>query len=78
MHFNVYIDDETGQELNRAAEQSGETRNALIRKAVSAWLHRQAPAQWPDAVLEFEGMPDMVPFEDSRDQLQAPSDDPLA
>lgn len=78
MHFNVYIDDETGQELNRAAEQSGETRNALIRKAVSAWLHHQAPAHWPDAVLEFEGMPDMAPFEASRDQLQAPSDDPLA
>lgn len=78
MHFNVYIDDETGQELNRAAEQSGETRNALIRKAVSAWLYRQAPAQWPDAVLEFEGMPNLASFEATRAQLQAPPADPLA
>lgn len=78
MHFNVYIDDETGQELNRAAEQSGETRNALIRKAVSAWLQRETPAQWPDAVLEFEGVPDMSPFESARDQLEHPPHDPLA
>lgn len=78
MHFNVYIDDETGQQLNRTAEQTGETRNALIRKAVSAWLQRQGPAQWPDTVLDFEGMPDMVPFEATREQLKAPPADPLA
>ncbi len=74
----IYIDDETGQQLKRAAEQSWETRNALIRKAVNAWLQRQAPCQWPDSVLKFEGMPDMAPFESSRDQLQAPAADPLA
>lgn len=78
MHFNVYIDDETGQQLNQTAKQTGETRNALIRKAVSAWLQRQAPAQWPDTVLDFEGMPDMVPFETTRKQLKAPPADPLA
>ena len=78
MHFNVYIDDETGQQLNRAAEQTGETRNALIRKAVSAWLQRQAPGQWPEAVLKHEGMPDMTPFESNRNQMKAPPDDPLA
>lgn len=78
MHFNVYIDDETGQQLNRAAEQAGETRNALIRKAVSAWLQRQAPAQWPETVLDFAGMSEIPPFEASRDQLKAPADDPLA
>jgi len=78
MHFNVYIDDETGQRLKRAAEQSGETRNALIRKAVNAWLQGQAPCQWPDSVLKFEGMPDMLPFESSRDPLKVPAADPLA
>jgi hypothetical protein len=78
MHFNVYIDDQTGQQLNATAEQSGQTRNALIREAVREWLaHRNKP-QWPEAVMDFTGMPDMPPFETGRDQLKPPSADPLA
>ena len=37
MHFNVYFDDETGQRLTAAAQKEGESRNALIRKAVGQW-----------------------------------------
>lgn len=78
MHFNVYIDDETGQRLNSAAEQGGESRNALIRKAVSEWLERHGKPQWPDVVLAFEGIATMPPFEAGRDSLTPPTDDPLA
>ncbi|MGB7990589.1 MAG: CopG family transcriptional regulator [Candidatus Methylophosphatis roskildensis] len=78
MHFNVYIDDETGQQLNDAAEQGGESRNALIRKAVKEWLERQGKPQWPDVVLAFKGTANMPLFEASRDRLTPPADDPLA
>ena len=54
MNFNIYLDDETGQQLTLAAQGSGE------------------------AVLGFQGIPDMPPFEASRDQLTPPSADPLA
>src|SRR5471030_862374 len=40
MNFNIYLDDETGQQLNRLAKQAGESRNALVRHAVSDWLNR--------------------------------------
>jgi predicted transcriptional regulator len=78
MNFNIYLDDETGRQLSQAAEQAGETRNALIRKAVSAWLSHHSRPQWPDAVLDFKGMPDMPIFEASRDRLKLPPVDPLA
>lgn len=78
MHFNIYIDDQTGQELADAAKQSGQTRNALIRMAVKEWLVRRGGAQWPDEVMDFEGMPDMPPFETGRDRLKPPMADPLA
>ena len=42
MNFNIYLDDETGQQLNHAAEQAGESRNALIRQAVCDWLNDMA------------------------------------
>ncbi len=78
MNFNVYLDDETGQKLAHAAEQEGETRNALIRQAVSEWLNRHGKPQWPDEVLAFKGMADMPLFEASRDRLKPPPADPLA
>lgn len=78
MNFNIYLDDETGQQLNRAAENAGESRNALVRQAVSEWLKRHGKPQWPEEVLAFKGMADMPPFEASRDRLRTPAADPLA
>jgi predicted transcriptional regulator len=78
MNFNIYLDDETGQRLNRAAKREGESRNALVRQAVSEWLNRHGKSQWPDDVLAFKGMTDMPRFEGSRGRLKPPDADPLA
>jgi len=78
MNFNIYLDDETGQQLSRAAELAGESRNALIRHAVQEWLNRHGKPQWPDEVLAFEGMADVPPFEAGRNGLIPPAADPLA
>lgn len=78
MHFNVYMDDQTGQQLNDAALQQGQTRNALIRAAVRDWLARQNQPKWPAEVLDFAGLPDMPPFEAGRELLKPPPLDPLA
>ncbi|TSE37220.1 hypothetical protein Tfont_01126 [Tepidimonas fonticaldi] len=78
MHFNIYLDDATGQKLNAMAQQVGESRNALIRRAVSEWLAHQSQPQWPQAVLDFTGMADAPRFEAGRDRLKPPVDDPLA
>jgi predicted transcriptional regulator len=78
MHFNIYLDDDTGERLKRAAQEAGESRNALIRRAVGDWLARQGLSQWPEAVLRFEGIADFPAFEASRDEFGAPADDPLA
>jgi predicted transcriptional regulator len=78
MNFNIYLDDETGQQLNHVAKQVGENRNALVRRAVSAWLNQHGKPQWPDEVLTFRGMADMPPFEAGRDSIKPPVTDPLA
>ncbi|MCK0506486.1 ribbon-helix-helix protein, CopG family [Aromatoleum anaerobium] len=78
MNFNIYLDDQTGRQLVAAAERTGETKNALIRKAVSEWLARHGTPQWPDEVLGFEGVADMPPLEAGRSTLKPPLTDPLA
>lgn len=78
MHFNIYLDDMTGQQLNAMAKRMGESRNALIRKAVSEWITHQSQPHWPEAVANFKGMANAPPFEANRDRLKPPVDDPLA
>ena len=78
MNFNIYLDDFTGRQLVMAAERTGETKNALIRKAVGEWLARHGQPQWPDEVLSFNGMAELPPFESGRAQLNPPAADPLA
>ncbi len=78
MHFNIYLDDETGKRLNALAEKAGESRNALIRRAVTTLLESQERPKWPKIVQEFRGMPDFPAFEENRNELLAPSADPLA
>lgn len=78
MNFNIYLDDETGQQLNQVAKQAGESRNALVRQAVSEWLKRHSKPQWPDEVMNFKGIADTPPFEAGRDSLKPPASDPLA
>ncbi len=78
MNFNIYLDDETGQQLNQVAKQAGENRNALVRRAVGEWLNRHCKPQWPDEVLAFQGMADLPSFEAGRDNIKPPVTDPLA
>jgi predicted transcriptional regulator len=78
MNFNIYLDDETGEQLNKVAEKAGESRNALVRRAVSEWLKSRGKPQWPAEVLAFKGMADMPLFEAGRDRLKPPVADPLA
>jgi len=78
MNFNIYLDDQTGQRINQAAAETGESRNALIRRAVGEWLARHGTVRWPDEVMNFTGMAGAPRFEDARHKLKAPPADPLA
>lgn len=77
MNFNLYLDDETGKQLDQAAKSLGETRSGLIRKALREWLDKKTLGSpgWPRLVLEWQGAPDLSPFESHRGDLLAPSED---
>lgn len=78
MHFNIYIDDQTGQKLNKFAKELGKNRNSLIREAIEAWITHHVSPQWPKDILRFEGEKNFPPFEKYRKQLKEPKEDPLS
>ena len=78
MHFNIYIDNETGSKLKDLARKRKETRNALIRRAIQEWVDRSNNSGWPKEVLDFQGMPGFPAFESYRGKLIPPPEDPLS
>ena len=78
MHFNLYIDDQTGAQLSNLAKSTGHSRNALIRAAVSEWLEHHHPTAWPVEIRNFEPDESFPPFEATRGELSPPADDPLS
>ena len=78
MNFNVYIDKQTGERLERLAKNKRTSRNALIREALAYLLERGAKAEWPPEVLGFQGVLGVPAFEGARRRLGAPREDPLA
>jgi len=77
VNFNVYVDDVTAEKLERLARKTRASRNAIVRKAIAAYLDRAA-SEWPAIVEGYEGDESVRPFEAARDELAAAVDDPFA
>ncbi len=77
MNFNIYIEDELGQKLENICQLTGKKRNTLIREAILSWLSQYPIPQWPESIQNFEGEPDIIPFESYRTELLPPTDDDL-
>ena len=77
MNFNVYLDDDTAKRLQEATELSNESRNAIIRKAITFWLNYSNKNTWSDDILTFQGVESFPEFESHRDDLTLPKDDPF-
>ncbi|MGB7416467.1 MAG: ribbon-helix-helix domain-containing protein [Thermosynechococcaceae cyanobacterium] len=74
MNFNVYVEDNLANRLDRLAKRQGKKRNAIIREALEDWTIKHLPATWPDEVLEYTGSQDSIVFESYRDELLPPKD----
>jgi predicted transcriptional regulator len=72
MTFSIYLDEKLTSKLNDAAKRSGQTRNALIRRALAEWLGQHRMAKWPDAIVAFKGVRNAPRFEAHRRSLKPP------
>ena len=80
MKITIDLDELMLIRLDRVAEEQG-GRDMLIWRALSQWFTRQEEAyresrrgiaEWPEEVLNFKGIPDLVPFESYRSEFLEP------
>jgi predicted transcriptional regulator len=77
MNFNIDIDDKLGERLIETAKASERDQNAVIIEAISLWLDVNDKSQWPDEVMQFEGVNETTPFEFHRKDLATAETDPF-
>lgn len=77
MNISIYLEQPLAKKTQQYAEKTGTTRNAVIREALRVWLLQHDTASWPKSILDFQGVPDFIPFEEERDNLLPPNEDPF-
>lgn len=78
MNSNAHLPDELAEQLDRLAERRGQSRSAVMREALEAYLQRHRTGGWPAEILDWQGDPTAEPFEAGRPAPQAGSRDPFA
>ncbi|MEM9274666.1 MAG: ribbon-helix-helix domain-containing protein [Cyanobacteria bacterium P01_F01_bin.143] len=74
MNFNIYIEDPLGNRLEESVKKSGKSRNEIIQEAIQLWLERQQKSQWPQSILDWQGVSDAIKFESYREELLPPGE----
>ena len=77
MDILLHLDNKTTLALETLAHQYGQTPDALALEALQYGLTKYPTQQWPQAVLTFQGIPDMPAFESYRAELLSVQDGPL-
>jgi hypothetical protein len=77
MNINTYLPGGLADRLDRLAEARGLSRSAVMREALEAYLRRNQPGGWPDEILEWQGDPEIEPFEALRPVVDSERRDPF-
>jgi len=78
MNINIYLEDELGSKVTKAAQALGASRNSVIREALKEWLMYHKSQKWPASVTNYKGDPNFPAFESYRAELGDPKEDPFA
>ena len=79
MNFNIYLKEEVGLKVTKAAKKLHRTRNSIINEALGEWLDKNFPSQWPKGFFDFEPIMDVPNFKEFRKDLKDNlTKDPLA
>ncbi|MGI0482899.1 hypothetical protein ACN4EE_19205 [Geminocystis sp. CENA526] len=75
MNFNIYLEEELGNNLMMLAEKLGKTRNSIVSEAICEYINKQKRLQWSSTILNFTGIDDGIEFKSYRDDLLPPDNE---
>lgn len=79
MNFNIYLKEEMGSKVTKAAKKLHRSRNSIINEAVEEWLDKHYPSQWSKGFFDFDPIRDVPDFKELRRDLNNNIlEDPLA
>lgn len=78
MDILLHLDQKTAYTLETLAHQRGQKLDVFALEALRSGLAQCRTPQWPQEILNFQGIADMPTFESYRAELLPSQDDPLA
>ena len=71
MHFNVYLDEQLAQNLEKFCHDTDKKRNTVVQEALQFYLDQQKNGHWPPEILSFKGVKDFPAFESYRSEFSS-------
>lgn len=75
MSFHVYIEPDLESKLDTLCKKTGEKRNAIVRKALRAYVNSHLTADWPEGLFDFKPDKSLPRFEATRSEFASDRDD---
>lgn len=77
MNISIYLEQPLAKKTQQYATKMSMSRNAIIREALRVWLLQHDTVSWPRSILDFKGISDFSSFEEERNDLLPPNEDPF-
>jgi len=71
MDINVYLEDCVARQLLSYSEKFHRKRDSIVQEAIKDWLKKHSKRQWPESILQFEGLKEFPSIEEIREGLTA-------
>lgn len=73
MNIQIYLEDYLAKQLTQYAEKFHKKRNAIIREAIKEWVVKHTERQWPESIIQFNGIEDFPDVTEIRQNVIQPT-----
>lgn len=77
MDVLLHLDNELSSQVKSIAKYNGKSIDTFILKVLESYILNIENKTWKQEIIDFQGFPDLTPFESYRNELLEPKDDPF-
>jgi hypothetical protein len=77
MDVLLHLNNELSSQVKSIAKYNGKSIDTFILKVLENYVSNIENKIWKQEIINFQGVPDLIPFENYRNELLEPKDDPF-
>jgi len=77
MDVLLHLNNELSSRVKSIAKYNGKSIDTFILKVLENYVSNIESKTWKQEIIDFQGFPNLIPFESYRNELLEPKDDPF-